>query len=77
MTCTYLWTEAHNIVQEVGTKTIPKKNKSKMAKWLSEEALRMAEGGEARSKGEGERYIQVNTDCQRAASCQRPEGLLQ
>ena len=31
-----LWTEVHNIVQEAGNKPIPKKNKSKEAKWLSE-----------------------------------------
>ena len=34
-----LWTEVHDIVQEAGIKTIPKKNKCKKAKWLSEEAL--------------------------------------
>ena len=34
-----LWTEVHNIVQEAVTKTIPKKNKFKKAKWLSKEAL--------------------------------------
>ena len=34
-----LWTEVHNIVQEVVTKTIPKKKKCKKARWLSEEAL--------------------------------------
>ena len=34
-----LWTEVHNIVQEVVIKTIPKKKKCKKAKWLSEEAL--------------------------------------
>ena len=34
-----LWTEVHNIVQEVMTKTMPKKKKCKKAKWLSEEAL--------------------------------------
>ena len=34
-----LWTEVHDIVQETGIKTIPKKKKCKMAKWLSEEAL--------------------------------------
>ena len=33
-----LWTEVHNIVQEVLTKTIPKKKKCKKEKWLSEEA---------------------------------------
>ena len=38
-----LWTEVHNIVQEALTKTIPKKKKCKKAKWLSEEALQIAE----------------------------------
>ena len=38
-----LWTEVHNIVQEVMNKTIPKEEKSKKAKWLSEEALHIAE----------------------------------
>ena len=37
-----LWTEVHNIVQEVLTKTIPKKKKCKKAKWWSEEALQIA-----------------------------------
>ena len=38
-----LWTEVHNIVQETVIKTIPKKKKCKKAKWLSEEALQIAE----------------------------------
>ena len=38
-----LWTEVYNTVQEVVTKTIPKKNKGKKEKWLSEEALQIAE----------------------------------
>ena len=38
-----LWMEVHNIVQEAVTKTIPKKNKRKKEKWLSEEALQIAE----------------------------------
>ena len=38
-----LWTEVHDIVQEVVIKTIPKKKKCKKAKWLSEEALQIAE----------------------------------
>ena len=37
-----LWTEVHDIVQEAGIKTIPKKKKGKKAKWLSEEALQIA-----------------------------------
>ena len=37
------WMEVHDIVQETGIKTIPKKKKCKKAKWLSEEALQIAE----------------------------------
>ena len=49
-------------------KTIPKKKKSKRAKWLSEEALWLAEEQrEAKSKGERERYIQSNAEFQRIA----------
>ena len=50
-----LQTEVHNIVQELMTKTIPKKKKCKKAKWLSEEALQIAEKTrEAKGKGEKE-----------------------
>ena len=45
-----LWMEVHDIVQETGIKTIPKKKKCKRAKWLSEEALEIA-GKEERRKG--------------------------
>ena len=45
-----LWLEAHNIVQEVVTKTIPKKKKCKKAKWLSEEVFQVAEKREAKGK---------------------------
>ena len=38
-----LWTEVHDIVQEAVIKTIPKKEKCKMTKWLSEEALQIDE----------------------------------
>ena len=38
-----LWTEVHDIVQEEEIKTIPKKEKCKKEKWLSEEALQIAE----------------------------------
>ena len=56
-----LWTEVHDIVQEAMIKTIPKKKKCKKAKWLSEEALRIAEEGrEARGKEEKERYTHLN-----------------
>ena len=55
-----LWTEVHDIIQEAMTKTIPKKKKCKKAKWLSEDALQIAEKRrEARGKGEKERYISV------------------
>ena len=47
-------------------KTIPKEKKPKKAKWLSEEALQIAEERrEAKSKGERERYTQLNTEFQR------------
>ena len=50
-----LWMEVHNIVQETGMKTIPKKKECKKAKWLSEEALQIAvKRTEAKSKGEEE-----------------------
>jgi len=49
--------EVYNIVLEVVTKTIPKKRKFKKAKWLSEEALQIAEKiREWKSKGERESY---------------------
>ena len=51
-----LWTEVRDIVQEAAIKTIPKKKKCKKAKWLSEEALQIAEKrGEAKGKREKER----------------------
>ena len=53
-----LWTGVCNIVQEVANKTIPKKKKSKKAKWLSEETLLTVEEQRGvKSKGERERYI--------------------
>ena len=53
-----LWTEVHDIVQETGIKTIPKKKKCKKSKWLSKEALQIAvKRREVKSKGEKERYI--------------------
>ena len=57
-----------NIVQEAVTKTIPKKKKCKKAKWLSEEALQIAEViREVNRKGERERCTQLNTEFQRIA----------
>ena len=63
-----LWTEVCDIVQETDIKTIPKKKKCKKAKWLSEEALQIAEKrSEAKSKEENERYTHLNADFQRIA----------
>ena len=65
---TELWTKVHDIVQETGVKTIPKKEKCKKAKWLSEEALQIAvKRREAKSKGEKERYTHLNAEFQRTA----------
>ena len=58
-----LWTEVSNIVQEAVTKTILKKKKCKKAKWLSEEALQIAEKRrEVKSKGKRERCTQLNAE---------------
>ena len=66
--CEELWTEVRDIVQEAVIKTIPKKNKGKKAKWLSEEALQIAEKRrEVKGKGEKERYIHLNAEFQRIA----------
>ena len=63
-----LWTEVRDIVQEAMIKTIPKKKKHKKAKWLSGEALQIAEKRrEAKGKGERERYAQMNAEFQRIA----------
>ena len=57
-----LWTEVHDIVQEAMIKTIPKKKKCKKAKWLSEEALQMAEKRrEAKSMREKEKYTHLKS----------------
>jgi len=60
--------EVHNAVQEAVTKIIAKKKKCKKAKWLSEEALQRAkERRKVKSKGERERYTQLNAKFQRIA----------
>ena len=62
-----VWMEVHDIVQETGIKIIPKKKKCKKAKWLSEEALQIAEKRrEVKSKGEKERYKFLNAEFQSA-----------
>ena len=63
-----LWTEVHNIVQEVVTITISKKKKCKKAKCLSEEALQTTvKRREVKSKGEKERYKHLNTEFHKIA----------
>ena len=63
-----LWTEVYDIVQEAVIKMIPKKRKCEKAKWLSEEALQIAEKRrEAKGKGERERYTHLNAEFQRIA----------
>ena len=59
-----LWIEVHNTVQEAMIKTIHKRKKCKKVKWLSEEVLQIAEKGEAKGKGEKERYTHLNAECQ-------------
>ena len=71
-----LWTEVHDIVQEAVTRTIPEKKKCKQAKWLSEEALQIAEKGrEAKGKGEKESYTHLNAEFQRTARRDNEEGI--
>ena len=63
-----LWTEVRDILQETGSKTIPKKKKCKKAKRLYEEALQIAvKRRDARSKGENQRYKHLNAEFQRIA----------
>ena len=63
-----LWMEAHEVVQETGIKTIPKKKKCKNAKWLSDKALQIVEKRrEVKGKGEKERYTHLNAEFKRIA----------
>ena len=52
------WMEVHDIVQEAGIKTIPKENKCKKVKWLSQEALQIAVN-RREVKGKGEKDIPI------------------
>ena len=62
------WIEVHDIVQETGIMTVPKKKKCKKAKWLSEEALQITvKKRKAKSKGEKERYTHLKVVFQRIA----------
>ena len=72
-----LWVEVRDIVQETGTKTIPKKKKFKKEKWLSEEDLQIAvKIREAKSKGEKERYTHLNSEFQRIAEIRKPSSAI-
>ena len=63
-----LWMEVHDIVQEMGIKTIPMEKKCKKSKWVSEEALQIAlKRREVKIKGEKERYKHLNAEFQRIA----------
>ena len=67
-----LWTKVHDIEQEAGIKTIPKKKKCKKATWLSDNALQIAKKRrEAKSKGEKKRYTHLNTEFQKIARRER------
>ena len=58
--------KVHNFVQEAGIKTIPNKKKCKKAKWLSDEALQIAEKRrKVKGKGEKVRYTHLNAEFQK------------
>ena len=64
-----LWMEVHDIVQETGIKTTPKKKKCKKTKWLPEKALQIAvERRDVKDKGENGRYTLLNAEFQRIAT---------
>ena len=63
-----LWMEVRDLVQETGIKTMPMEKKFKTAKWLSEEALQIAEKRrEVKGKGEKERYTYLHAELERVA----------
>ena len=69
-----LWMKVHDIVQETGMKTIPKKKKCKNTKWLSGEALQIAvKRTEVKGKGGKERYTHLNAEFQRMQLFQSKE----
>ena len=69
--------ELHNIVQEAGIKTIPKKKKCKKAKWLSEKALQTAvKRREVKGKGEKERYTHLNAEFQIQGEIRKPSSVI-
>ena len=70
-----LWMEVCSIVQEAVIKTTPKKEKCKKAKWLSEEALQIAEEREAKGKSERVGYIYLNAEFQKLARREKKDFL--
>ena len=70
-----LWMEVCSIVQEAVIKTTPKKEKCKKAKWLSEEALQIAEEREAKGKSERVGCIYLNAEFQRLARREKKDFL--
>ena len=62
-----LWTEVRDIVLEAVIKTVPKKNKCKKAKWLSEVLQAVMKRREVKAKGEKERYTHLSAEFQRTA----------
>ena len=73
-----LWMEVHDIVQEAGIKTIPKKRQCKKVKWLFDEALQIVmKRREAKGKGEKERYTHLNAQFQRiAGKIRKPSSVI-
>ena len=69
--------EVCDIVEEAGIKTIPKKKKCKKAKWLSEEALQIAEKRrEAKGKGEKKKHTHLNAEFHIAGSDKKPSSVI-
>ena len=54
-----LWMEVHDIVEETGVKTMPKRSKCKKAKWLSEEALQIAVKEEKKKAKEKRKDVRI------------------
>ena len=73
-----IWMEVRDIVQETGIKTIPKKKNCKKTKGLSEKAFQIAvKRREEKSRGETERYINLNAEFQRIArEIRRPSSVI-
>ena len=68
-----LWMDVHNIVQEAVVKAIPKKNKWRKAKRLTEEALQIAEKRrKVKGRGEKERYIHLTAEFPKKGEIRRP-----